>query len=516
MQTGYSRITDQVVVRFMRRTLLLCLILCLVPTAGARENSPAYSSVVLVLKLVSATHVRPTTGVVISADGLVLVPADFASAEGEIIVLDGGVDILGNGRPATVVNPSIPGGLATLSVEGLSRPGITMSDIAFNPEAVLHLAAFPPAEYIAKGAEPLWQPVKLLIDELNMPVSISPETPLPYVTGAILDDCGYLVGLALTKGSQSMEPGKPPATIFIDELSGILDSMKIAMPTAICMNPEQSLETPATTQGSVDGLTESSEPDEQAQEPLDTSAATDESLLSETQGASAQPPSLDTAERGVVISDKVSRVVNKSEPPSLWRSVPIWLPLLALLALVALIWKGVFFLRQGKTDKQQSSISPDNPAFQRASDEPDTEPLETGSDSGALKPRSAPSHEIEKLDMDARPDGCNGVLVIEGNFDPDTDFKRFCFVNTDKINIVIGRGEADITIEHPAISRNHARVESHGELMTLSDLGSKNGTFIGDIPCLHGEIMFIGPEDEISLGDVRFNIRVVRQEAEWA
>jgi hypothetical protein len=516
MQTGYSRITNQAVVRFMKRTLLLFLILCLVPAAGARENSPAYSSVVLVLKLVSATHVRPTTGVVISDNGLVLVPADFASAEGEIIVLDGGVDILSNGRPATVVNESIPGGLAILSVAGLSRPGITMSDIAFNPEAILHLAAFPPAEYIAKGAEPLWQPVKLLIDDLNMPVSISPETPLPYVTGAILDDCGFLVGLGLAKGSQSLEIGNPPTTIFIDELSGILDSMKVAVPTAICMKPEQLLETTAISQDTVQGLPEPSEANEQAQEPLDTSTATDESAPSETQGAPVQRSSVDTTEGGVAISDKVSNVVNKSEPPSLWRNVPIWLPLLALLAMGALIWKGIFFLRLRRNDPKQPPISSTNPGLQPASDEPDTEPLETVSGGNEVKPRSAPIQEIETLDLDARPEGCNGVLLIEGNLDPDTDFKRFCFVNTDKIDVVIGRGEADITIEHTAISRNHARIKSHGELMTLSDLGSKNGTFIGDIPCLQGEIMFVGPQDEVSLGDVRFKISVVRQEAEWA
>jgi hypothetical protein len=516
MQTGYSSNINRATVRFMERALLLFLILCMVPIAAAREDAPAYSSVVLVLKLVSATHVRPTTGIVISGNGLVLVPAEFASAEGEIIVLDGGVDIVGNGRPATVVTPPTPGGLAVLSVEGLSRPGITMSDIAFNKDSALHLAAFPPAEYIAKGAEPLWQPVKLLIDELNMPVSISPETPLPYVTGAILDECGYLVGLGLANGSQSLEIGKPPATIFIKELRGILDSMKVAVPTAICMNSEELLDTAANTQGTVQEPAEPSDPDEQRLEPLDASTETDEHLPSESQQTSVQQSSVDTAKGAVLTSDKISRVVKASEPPSLWRSVPIWLPLLTLLAMGVLIWKGFYFFRQGKNDPNQPPAPSSNPGVQPASDEPDTEALETGSDGDDLRPRSAPIQEIETLNLDARPDGCNGVLVIEGNLDSETDFKRFCFVNIDRINVVIGRGEADITIEHTAISRKHARIESHGELMTLSDLGSKNGTFIGDVPCLQGEIMFIGPQDEVSLGDVQFKISVVRQEAEWA
>ena len=56
-----------------------------------------------VLRLVSATHVEPTTGVVISDSGLVLVPADFATIGDEIIVLDGGTDIIRNGRPAKII-----------------------------------------------------------------------------------------------------------------------------------------------------------------------------------------------------------------------------------------------------------------------------------------------------------------------------------------------------------------------------------------------------------------------------
>jgi hypothetical protein len=59
---------------------------------------PAWT--VPVLRLVSATHVEPTTGVVISESGLVMVPVEFASFGDEIIVLDGGTDIIRNGRPA--------------------------------------------------------------------------------------------------------------------------------------------------------------------------------------------------------------------------------------------------------------------------------------------------------------------------------------------------------------------------------------------------------------------------------
>ena len=60
------------------------------------------------------------------------------------------------------------------------------------------------------------------------------------------------------------------------------------------------------------------------------------------------------------------------------------------------------------------------------------------------------------------------------------------------------------------------RLESDQDFLTLSDLGSRNGTYIGDIPCLPGEIMYLEETDEIYLGDVKLTVRVVKQEAEWA
>ena len=118
--------------------------------------------------------------------------------------------------------------------------------------------------------------------------------------------------------------------------------------------------------------------------------------------------------------------------------------------------------------------------------------------------------------LDERPEGCDGVLLVEGMLDAETAFRRFCFVNTDQIDIVIGRGDTDIAIEHAAISRAHVRLESVKGSMTISDLGSRNGTYIGDVPCLPREVMYLEEDDEIYLGDVKCTVRVVKQEAEWA
>jgi predicted Zn finger-like uncharacterized protein len=49
-----------------------------------------------------------------------------------------------------------------------------------------------------------------------------------------------------------------------------------------------------------------------------------------------------------------------------------------------------------------------------------------------------------------------------------------------KPRVVIGRQGADINVDDPEISRAHAAVEVAGELVTLVDLGSTNGTYMDE------------------------------------
>jgi pSer/pThr/pTyr-binding forkhead associated (FHA) protein len=46
--------------------------------------------------------------------------------------------------------------------------------------------------------------------------------------------------------------------------------------------------------------------------------------------------------------------------------------------------------------------------------------------------------------------------------------------------IVIGREEVDLALDDPEISRHHAAIEVRGDDILLLDLGSTNGTFVGD------------------------------------
>jgi predicted Zn finger-like uncharacterized protein len=48
--------------------------------------------------------------------------------------------------------------------------------------------------------------------------------------------------------------------------------------------------------------------------------------------------------------------------------------------------------------------------------------------------------------------------------------------------IIIGRHDADINVDDPEVSRQHAALEISNDRITLVDLGSTNGTFMGDEP----------------------------------
>ena len=58
----------------------------------------------------------------------------------------------------------------------------------------------------------------------------------------------------------------------------------------------------------------------------------------------------------------------------------------------------------------------------------------------------------------------------------------------DKAVVVIGRSGADIVVDDPEVSRQHASVEVHGNRVVLKDLGSTNGTFLNDVKVAQAEI----------------------------
>ena len=74
---------------------------------------------------------------------------------------------------------------------------------------------------------------------------------------------------------------------------------------------------------------------------------------------------------------------------------------------------------------------------------------------------------------------------------------------------VLGRDpDAEIFLSSPGVSRRHALITISAGLATIEDLGSKNGTFVGD-QRVNGS-RSLGDGDIIRVGSVKLTLRIVQ------
>ena len=440
-------------------------------------SMPAWT--VPVLRLVSATHVEPTTGVVLSDSGLVLVPGGFAGPDDEIIVLDGGTDIIRNGRPARIEKAFAVEGLLVLAVENLSRQGVTIAATPLQQGDEVLLAAFPPAELIAEGEPPLSVSASVDVFSENNRPSITDGTALPNVTGALVDLCGNLVGVSLADDVQTMEPSPATRYQWRDALLNVFGEMGIPLREFDCSasdatEPEAAAEEPQPEEPPApEPVAESEEqPEEQSEEPIEE-AATEE----------VQEPEV-TGEDPVTEEPAPTEPLPDSLPPFEDRGSGLgrWLWLLA-----AILLAGLGFLIHRLRNRHRESSTGE--AERSAED--------------AVSPVVEPEDEPEEINPQL-----DSELLLTGVLRDGTEFEDSCEVSENAINVVIGRGDADLVIRSPAVSRRHVQLNgSFGEL-TVSDLGSSNGTSINGVPCLEGEILFMEPGDVLVLGDARCSLEI--------
>jgi len=70
-------------------------------------------------------------------------------------------------------------------------------------------------------------------------------------------------------------------------------------------------------------------------------------------------------------------------------------------------------------------------------------------------------------------------------------------------SVVIGRGaEADLRVDDPSLSRKHAMVVVAGGQIRIKDLGSANGTRLGERALEPGESVELQPGEVVDLGSV--------------
>lgn len=83
------------------------------------------------------------------------------------------------------------------------------------------------------------------------------------------------------------------------------------------------------------------------------------------------------------------------------------------------------------------------------------------------------------------------------------------FAITNNTELVIGKGsQADVIVANPIISRAHAKISCHNGTCTIQDLGSKNGTFVGDQKISGSDIVVLTDGMYITLGNEIFQFKV--------
>jgi len=471
-------------------------------TLSQAEPMPPW--IVPVLKLVSATHVEPTTGVVLSDSGLVLVPSNFASVGDEIIVLDGGTDIIRNGRPAKILQRFPMEGLQVLSVKAFHRQSAGFSPAPLTDGGEVRLSAFPPAEMIAEGAPPLDIPVKVTIPVENGKPVISGVNPLPNVTGPLLDDCGQLAGYSAANGVQSMSTSEAPGYQWKETLIRLMTELQLEPRIADCSTPaagpneealpEEEEAVPEPTDSIQDAKPEA-EPEDNpepaalpepetadpiAEEPAEEPAGEadlpveEESLLE----LETLPPYEDEAPIDATTDQEEDKPLPLEE-----NGASAWLWLLGAILLIG----GGIALHRIRSTKSEDSMADEMP--------PSNQEQAAG--------------ELEETSSGHMTPGLDACLVISGQLTEGTPVEARCDVSSMAINLLLGRGNADLVIDSPAVSRRHARINGSANALTISDLGSSNGTSINGIPCLEGETMYIEPGDTIILGNARINYQVI-------
>lgn len=72
---------------------------------------------------------------------------------------------------------------------------------------------------------------------------------------------------------------------------------------------------------------------------------------------------------------------------------------------------------------------------------------------------------------------------------------------------IVGRDPTlDLYLDSPKVSRRHARIEIKGAEATIEDLGSKNGSFVGNVRIDRPTALY--PGDEVKIGRFKFVFRL--------
>ena len=85
------------------------------------------------------------------------------------------------------------------------------------------------------------------------------------------------------------------------------------------------------------------------------------------------------------------------------------------------------------------------------------------------------------------------------------DCSRKCFNLPSSVTIIGRRQDCDLCIPLMVISRRHCEVNMDQGVLTIRDLGSRNGTFVNGEPI---EEAILDPGDQIQIGPLKFIVQI--------
>ncbi len=421
------------------------------PTSTQATGAAGFPAwLVPVVQVLDDGRVVPTTGVVL-AEQAVLVPSAFAAGTDTLVVLDGGADLATHGRTATVSRRLPLAGLAILQVPGLLRSPPRLARGPLRDGQGVLLQALAPPDLLAQG-EPRVGRAGRITRADDGEVLLDPATPLPNVTGVLVDGCGQWVGYSAARGAASLSTSSATLYQWIPELTARLADAGFALASGPCA-VETIAPSPASQPPAPEPLTETEAEPAAASEPTRAPMEAAETPEPGDEPGRRDYPELvpDGQPFAGPVADPTAPADETAEPAdgdsgALSRFTP-WILGIFTLVLIG----GV--LRRFR--------------------------------------RPAPAAATERA-----------AFVLEG-----TSQRLLVPARNGRVDSELGRFDVDVIIEAVSVSRRHARLFGSLTALELMDLGSTNGTRVNGRPCAPQVAVAVAPGDRLTFGDQEFMLQ---------